>query len=109
MSDHLRGRLAGGGEDLRVVECAGLGFRVHVSSITRADLPPDGDSCFLHTFLQIREGGSELFGFSSETEREIFLSIIRVSGGGPESAVSILAGVGVSGVLSASARGAGAR
>src|SRR4030067_2660403 len=106
MIDHLRGRLAGGGKDLVVVEGAGVGFRVHVSSITRADLPPDSESCFLHTFLQIREGGSELFGFSSETEREIFLSIIGVRGGGPQSAGSILSGVGVCGVLSASARGA---
>ena len=105
MIDHLRGRLAGGGKDFVVVECAGMGFRVHVSSITRADLPPDGESCFLHTFLQTREGGSELFGFSSETEREIFLSIIGVSGVGPKSAVSILSGLGISGVLSASARG----
>ena len=104
MIEHLRGRLSGGGKDFVVVECAGIGLRVHVSSVTRADLPPDGESCLIRTFLQMREGGSDLFGFSSETEREIFLSIIGVSGVGPKSAVAILSGLGISGVLSACAR-----
>ncbi len=104
MIDHLRGRLSGGGKDFVVVECAGVGFRVNVSAVTRADLPPDGESCVLRTFLQVREGGSDLFGFSSETEREIFLAIIGVSGVGPKSAVAILSVLGISGVLSACAR-----
>lgn len=104
MIDHLRGRLSGGGKDFVVVECAGVGFRVHVSSVTRADLPPDGESCLLRTFLQVREGGSDLFGFSSETERQIFLAIIGVSGVGPKSAVAVLSVLGISGVLSACAR-----
>jgi Holliday junction DNA helicase RuvA len=104
MIEHLRGRLSGGGKDFVVVECAGIGLRVHVSSVTRADLPPEGESCLIRTFLQMREGGSDLFGFSSETEREIFLAIIGVSGVGPKSAVAILSGLGISGVLSACAR-----
>jgi len=104
MIDHLRGRLAGGGKDFVVLECAGVGFRVSVSSVTRADLPPEGELCFLRTFLQVREGGSDLFGFSSETEREIFLATIGVSGVGPKSAVAVLSVLGISGVLSACAR-----
>lgn len=104
MIDHLRGRLSGGGKDFVVVECAGVGFRVSVSSVTRADLPPEGEPCFLRTFLHMREGGSDLFGFSSETEREIFLAIIGVSGVGPKSAVAVLSVLGISGVLSACAR-----
>lgn len=104
MIDHLRGRLVGGGKDFVVIECAGVGFRVHVSSVTRADLPIDGESCLLRTFLQVREGGSDLFGFSSETERQIFLAIIGVSGVGPKSAVAVLSVLGISGVLSACAR-----
>src|SRR3990172_4866986 len=104
MIDHLRGRLSGGGKDFVVVECAGVGFRVHVSAVTRADLPPDGESCLLRTFLQLREGGSDLFGFSSETERQTFLAIIGGSGVGPKSPVAVLSVLGISGVLSACAR-----
>jgi Holliday junction DNA helicase RuvA len=104
MIDHLRGRLSGGGKDFVVLECTGVGFRVIVSSVTRADLPPEGESCLLRTFLHMREGGGDLFGFSSETEREIFLAIIGVSGVGPKSAVAILSVLGISGVLASCLR-----
>jgi Holliday junction DNA helicase RuvA len=104
MIDHLRGRLAGGGKDFVVVECAGIGFRVHVSAATRKELPPDGESCLVRTYLHSREGGADLYGFSSETEREIFLGTIGVSGVGPKSAISVLSVLGVSGVLAACAR-----
>jgi Holliday junction DNA helicase RuvA len=105
MIDHLRGRLAGTGKDFVVVECAGVGFRAYVSVATRKDLPPDGESCFLRTYLHMREGGGDLFGFSTETEREIFLATIGVSGVGPKSALAVLSVLDVPGVLSACARG----
>jgi len=104
MIDHLRGRLAGGGKDFVVLECAGIGFRARVSDATRKDLPPDGESCILRTHLHFREGGADLYGFSTETEREIFLATIGVSGVGPKSALAVLSVLGISGVLSACAK-----
>ncbi len=104
MIDHLRGRLAGGGKDFVVLECAGIGFRAHVSAATRGDLPAEGESCILHTHLHFREGGAELYGFSSDTEREIFLATIGVSGVGPKSTMTMLSVLGVPGVLAACAR-----
>ncbi|MGE5247864.1 MAG: Holliday junction branch migration protein RuvA, partial [Verrucomicrobiota bacterium] len=86
-------------------ECAGVGFRAHVSAATRKDLPPEGESCFLRTYLHFREGGGDLFGFSTETEREIFLATIGVSGVGPKSALAVLSVLEVAGVLSACAKG----
>ncbi len=104
MIDHLRGRLAGGGKDFVVVECAGLGLRAYVSTATRNDLPPEGESCLLRTYLHMREGAADLFGFSSETEREIFLALIGITGVGPKSAIAVLSVMGVPGVLAACAR-----
>lgn len=104
MIDHLRGRLAGAGKDFVVVECAGLGFRAYVSTATRNDLPPEGESCLLRTYLHMREGAADLFGFSSETEREIFLALIGITGVGPKSAITVLSVLGVPGVLAACAR-----
>jgi Holliday junction DNA helicase RuvA len=104
MIDHLRGRLAGGGKDFVVVEAAGIGFRAYVSAATRKELPPDGEACLLRTHLHFREGGADLYGFSTETEREIFLATIGVSGVGPKSAMSVLSVLGIAGVLSACAR-----
>lgn len=105
MIEHLRGRLTGTGKDFVVVECAGIGFRAHVSAATRKDLPSEGESCFLRTHLHLREGGGDLFGFSTETEREIFLATIGVSGVGPKSALAVLSVLEVPGVLSACAKG----
>jgi len=104
MIDHLRGRLAGGGKDFVVVECAGIGFRAYASAATRKDLPPDGESCLLRTHLHFREGGADLYGFSTDTEREIFLATIGVSGVGPKSALAVLSVLGVPAVLAACAR-----
>jgi len=101
MIDHLRGRLAGGGKDFVVLECAGIGFRARVSDETRKDLPPDGESCILRTHLHFREGGADLYGFSTDTEREIFLATIGVSGVGPKSAMAMLSVLAVPGVLAA--------
>lgn len=105
MIDHLKGRIAGNGKDFVVVECAGIGFRAYVSAATRKELPPDGESCFLRTYLHFREGGGDLFGFSTEREREIFLATIGVSGVGPKSALAVLSVLGVEGVLSGCAKG----
>ncbi|HEU4949911.1 MAG TPA: Holliday junction branch migration protein RuvA [Candidatus Deferrimicrobiaceae bacterium] len=104
MIDHLRGRLVGGGKDFVVVECAGIGFRAHVSAATRKELPPEGEGFLLRTHLHIREGGADLYGFSTDTEREIFLATIGVSGVGPKSALAVLSVLGVPGVLAACAR-----
>lgn len=87
-----------------VLECAGIGFRAHISAATRKDLPPEGESCILHTHLHFREGGADLYGFSSDTEREIFLATIGVSGVGPKSTMAMLSVLGVPGVLAACAR-----
>jgi len=77
---------------------------VSMSSVTRSDLPPEGETCILRTFLHVRDGGSDLFGFSSETEREVFLAMIGVSGVGPRSALAVLSVLGIAGVLSSCAR-----
>lgn len=105
MIDHLRGRHTGGGKDFVVVECSGVGFRVHVSAATRKELPPEGESCIIRTHLHFRDGGGDLYGFSTDAEREIFLAIIGISGVGPKSSISILSMLGVSGVLAACAKG----
>ena len=105
MIDHLKGRLAGNGKDFVVVECGGIGFRAYVSSATRSVLPAEGESCFLRTYLHFREGGGDLYGFSSEAERDIFIATIGVSGVGPKSALALLSVLGVDGVLAGCARG----
>ena len=105
MINHLKGCLVGNGKDFVVVECCGIGFRVYVSSATRSVLPTEGESCFLRTYLHFKEGGGDLYGFSSEAERDIFLATIGVGGVGPKSALAVISVLGVDGVLTGCARG----
>src|SRR5829696_2758411 len=58
-----------------VVEAAGVGYRLAVSSETLSGVPRVGDTATLHTHLVLRDDGMHLYGFSSEAERELFLML----------------------------------
>jgi Holliday junction DNA helicase RuvA len=105
MIDHLKGRLRGRGKDHAVLECGGIGFRVTLTAGAMAGLPSEGEELTLRTWLQVREGGADLFGFASAAERDIFAVLLSVSGVGPRSALAVLSALGDEGVLSAAARG----
>ncbi len=90
MIDRLAGTLAAvAGEDV-VVDVGGVGFLVEVSTITYRDLPAVGEPVVLLTHLQVREDALQLFGFSTEEERQLFRLLIGVSKIGPRLAVAVL-------------------
>jgi Holliday junction DNA helicase RuvA len=104
MLDRLSGRIAGGGKDYAVVDCAGVGFRVSVPAETRTVMPGEGEEVVLFTHLHLREGSAEIFGFSTRAERELFLAMTGIAGVGPKTALSVLSVLGVNGVLAAASR-----
>lgn len=79
-----------------VVDCAGIGFKVTVTSTTFSKLPPSADltgkaeKVRLFTYMIVREDAMELFGFYSSEELEMFKLLIGVSGVGPKAGISIL-------------------
>ena len=75
-----------------VVESAGVGYRLAVSSVTLEDVPGAGQQVLLHSHLVLRDDGIQLFGFSTEIERELFLMLIGVQGVGPKVAQAVLSG-----------------
>ena len=75
-----------------VIEAAGVGYRLAVSSGTLSGVPRVGDTAILHTHLVLRDDGMYLYGFSSEAERELFLMLIGVQGVGPKVALAVLSG-----------------
>lgn len=89
----LRGTLAEvrGGEC--VVEVAGVGYQVHVSSHTFAALPPVGHEVFLRTRQVVREDAVQLFGFAGADELGLFDLLVTVSGVGPKLALAVLSGL----------------
>jgi Holliday junction DNA helicase RuvA len=75
-----------------VIECAGVGYRLTVSSETLRSVPAIGKTAGLHAHLVARDDSLALYGFSSEDERDLFLSLTSVAGIGPKVAIAILSG-----------------
>ena len=74
-----------------VIDCGGVGYKLTVSQNTSSSLLSKvGLKVKLFTILVVREDGIELFGFSSNEERECFNNLTSVSGVGPKVAMSIL-------------------
>lgn len=63
------------------------------NSITK--LPPTGEKARVYTYLQHSQDSMQLFGFSSERERILFLDLLKVGGIGPKQSIRILSGIEV--------------
>lgn len=90
MIGSLRGRLARKHIDEVVVEVGGIGYRVSIPLSTYEDLPAEGEEASLLTHLYVREDELTLYGFASERERNLFETLVGVSGIGPRLAVHVL-------------------
>jgi Holliday junction DNA helicase RuvA len=77
-------------EDNIVVETGGVGLEVHVPSRTALDIGSVGEIVSLFAYMHVREDSIVLYGFSSEEDKSMFLSLIGISGIGPKVAMSIL-------------------
>jgi len=75
-----------------VIDCAGVGYKLSVSSKTLERVPATGQSTALLAHLILRDDGINLYGFATEAERDLFLRLISVSGVGPKMALAALSG-----------------
>jgi holliday junction DNA helicase RuvA len=92
-----------------VIEAAGVGYRLSVSSETLSAVPRAGEQATLLTHLVLRDDGMHLYGFSTEAERELFLLLIGVQGVGPKVALAVLSGGSPRELVAALAAGDSAR
>ena len=91
MIGSLRGVVVERIEDSTVlVEVGGVGYLVHVTPRTLAELEPTS-SAFLYIHQHIREDDHTLYGFLDRDERRTFESLIDTHGIGPSMAMAILA------------------
>ena len=72
-----------------VVDVQGVGYKVKASPVFLASLLKD-EMIVLHTSHQVREDAEDLYGFKTQTERDMFETLLTVSGIGPKSALGIL-------------------
>lgn len=78
-----------------LIDVAGVGYLVDVSMSTFYNLPAVGDKVTLLIHFVVREDAQILFGFETPAERDTFKKLIKISGVGPRTALSILSGLAV--------------
>ena len=88
-----------------VVEAAGVGYRLAISAETLKAVPARGEAATLYAHLIPRDDALNLYGFSTDTERHLFLELVSVSGVGPKVAIAALSGGAPSELLRAIATG----
>jgi Holliday junction DNA helicase RuvA len=73
-----------------VIEAAGIGYRVNATPATLAALRP-GNQARLVTAMIVREDSMTLYGFADGNTRDLFMTLLSVSGVGPRLAMATLA------------------
>src|ERR1700761_3543683 len=72
-----------------IVDVNGVGYELQISLNTYSSIS-NSDGGKLHTYLHITENAQTLFGFFDVAEKELFLSLISVSGVGASTARMML-------------------
>ncbi len=87
MIRQIRGKVLSVGLVSAVVEIAGFGVEVRMSSPQSLTV---GTEATLATHLTLKQDGLELYGFPDPADRDFFELIISVSGVGPKTALSVM-------------------
>ena len=78
-----------------LLDVQGVAYEVDVPMSTFYNLPAVGERVVLFTHLVVREDAHLLFGFGSDGERRAFRQLLRISGIGARTALSVLSGLSV--------------
>jgi len=95
MIGRLSGTLLAKSPPQLLVDVAGVGYEVDVPMSTLYGLPAIGERVTLLTHLAVREDAHQLYGFATAGERHAFRELIRISGIGARTALSVLSGLSV--------------
>jgi Holliday junction DNA helicase RuvA len=78
-----------------LLDVQGVAYEVDVPMSTFYNLPATGERVTLFTHLVVREDAHLLFGFGSDGERRAFRQLVKISGIGARTALSVLSGLSV--------------
>ena len=74
---------------LAVIDCGGVGFACYTTNYSLAHMKK-GSQAKLFTYLNVKEDGMDIYGFTSQAELRSFKLLLGVNGVGPKAALSIL-------------------
>jgi len=95
MIGRISGTLADKQPPQVLVDVGGVGYELDVPMSTFFNLPALGERVVLLTHFVVREDAQILFGFLTAAERATFKELVKISGVGPRTALSILSGLSV--------------
>ena len=95
MIGRIAGRLLEKNPPMILVDVHGVGYEIAVPMSTFYNLPEVGAETVLLTHFIVREDAQLLYGFLTAAERSAFRALIKVSGIGPRTALSVLSGLSV--------------
>ena len=78
-----------------LLDVQGVAYEVDVPMSTFYNLPSTGERITLYTHLVVREDAHLLYGFGTENERRAFRQLVKISGIGARTALSVLSGLSV--------------
>jgi len=78
-----------------MIDVGGVAYELDVPMSTFYSLPATGEAVSLFTHLVVREDAHTLYGFATLEERSVFRQLIRISGIGARTALSVLSGMSV--------------
>lgn len=84
-----------------IVDVNGVGYGVTMPLTVFYRLNENGESVELKIYTHFRENNLELFGFLEESEKELFIKLLGISGIGPKAATNILSNISAQDLVSA--------
>lgn len=94
MIGYLKGKIISSKPTKLLIDVNGVGYLVNITINTYEKIL-DSTEVSLHIYTSVKEDSITLYGFHSESEKEMFELLISVSGIGPKSAQTILSGISV--------------
>ena len=101
MFAYFRGKLVSVLPEEVVIDVSGIAYQLLISATTHRQLPEQGNEVLLFSHLVVREDLLQLYGFSSQEERQLFRLLLLTSGVGPKLALALLSGLEVQDVYEA--------
>lgn len=93
MFNSLTGTITGKLPNTVYIDTHGIEWSVTVPGSALDALPPVGQTGKIYTYMVHTDMLMELYGFASDEERRLFLSLLKVDGIGPKGAVKILTNI----------------
>jgi len=89
----LRGKVLSKKPEGVIVDVGGVGYNVQVPLGSFSSIPDAGGEVFFHTYTHVREDALQLYGFVTEEEKKVFVTLLNVNGIGPKLGLAILSGM----------------